>query len=258
MSVDYAKQFQEIVEGRFCPVVLVRTTPDVEDSCMKNGLQFIEMLRPYQRTQKECALIVHLLSQSHCFTHVYPRNTFFFSSALLSHHPYNLCTRSLFTSLVTPCTPHHFHQNFFLPNYPCVPVFVSPNLHLHSTFHPHTLQLVHTPHSTHQCTLISHHAYDHIALTVHCSVYIRTTKEYESYSLKNFGLRFRNLQELEHENSNEPAKQSTEQERGYYDFLGTTVRECAIKNDEVMLPDIKELKQKPFIQVYDKCTLLLL
>ena len=43
---------QRWMEGLFSPTVLVRTSPSVESICMKNGLHFIDLLRPYQTTRQ--------------------------------------------------------------------------------------------------------------------------------------------------------------------------------------------------------------
>ena len=45
------------LESMFSPTVLVRTTPTVEATCMKNGLKFIDILRPYQTT-RQCKYMV--------------------------------------------------------------------------------------------------------------------------------------------------------------------------------------------------------
>jgi hypothetical protein len=44
---------EQLMNRPLSPVVLVRTTPAVEQSCMKNNLSFIDMLRPYETVNKE-------------------------------------------------------------------------------------------------------------------------------------------------------------------------------------------------------------
>lgn len=56
--MDFSQRdLQQWVERTYVPVVLLRTTPDVEVACQKNKLNFIDMLRPYEVYQKECKYI---------------------------------------------------------------------------------------------------------------------------------------------------------------------------------------------------------
>lgn len=48
-------QLRTWLERIYCPVILLRTTPDVEESCLKNGFQFIDILRSYEHINKESA-----------------------------------------------------------------------------------------------------------------------------------------------------------------------------------------------------------
>ncbi|KAL9650734.1 hypothetical protein ABK040_001788 [Willaertia magna] len=52
ISINNQADLQKWFETIFTPVVLVRTTPSVENICLKNNLHFIDLLRPYQ-TVKE-------------------------------------------------------------------------------------------------------------------------------------------------------------------------------------------------------------
>ncbi len=47
------QSFEHLCSRTFSPVVLVRSTPHVEQICRKNQFSFIDMLRPYQAMNKE-------------------------------------------------------------------------------------------------------------------------------------------------------------------------------------------------------------
>jgi hypothetical protein len=53
MDTFSVRDLQHWIEKTYVPVVLLRTTPDVESSCAKNKLSFIDILRPYEVYQKE-------------------------------------------------------------------------------------------------------------------------------------------------------------------------------------------------------------
>lgn len=52
--------FRNWMEELFCPTILVRTTEDVEQMCLKNNLNFIDLLRPYERVKKDSMFFLFL------------------------------------------------------------------------------------------------------------------------------------------------------------------------------------------------------
>lgn len=44
------------LEEKVSPIVIVRTSPDVEKIAGKNGLRFIDMIKPFEKLQKTSKL----------------------------------------------------------------------------------------------------------------------------------------------------------------------------------------------------------